>query len=244
MVQNMEKNRRRFIIHELMKPGFITEENQEIVLIESEESGKSELKVRLALSDNLCISNVDKKNTELQFFQNDQGKSMNKRVDHIIFEHQWDDIWKLYLIEMKSSVGTKKWHEIKGKFRVSYLLSHAVAGMLELKISETRMYTTFERVRFLPSETIPTARRVKPGVQLVRMEEEWSGQAACRLRLKKEYRSGRKRPDSARDGMDWIVKRCCQLFWECRILCRSCFIFLSCGQMPCLCEDLASAEPV
>ena len=121
---------------------------QEIVLIESEESGKSELKVRLALSDNLCISNVDKKNTELQFFQNDQGKSMNKRVDHIIFEHQGDDIWKLYLIEMKSSVGTKKWHEIKGKFRASYLLSHAVAGMLELKISETRMYTTFERVRF------------------------------------------------------------------------------------------------
>lgn len=172
----MEKNRRRFIIHELMKPGFITEENQEIVLIESEESGKSELKIRLALSDNLCISNVDKKNTELQFFQNDQGKSMNKRVDHIIFVHQGDDIWKLYLIEMKSSVGTKKWHEIKGKFRASYLLSHAVAGMLELKISETRMYTTFERVRFLPSETIPTARRVKPGVQLVRMEEEWSGQ--------------------------------------------------------------------
>ena len=49
MVQNMEKNRRRFIIHELMKPGFITEENQEIVLIESEESGKSELKVRLEI---------------------------------------------------------------------------------------------------------------------------------------------------------------------------------------------------
>ena len=172
----MEKDRRRFIIHELMKPGFITEENQEMVLIESEESGKSELKVRLALSDNLCISNVDKKNTEIQFFQNDQRKSMNKRVDHIIFEHQGDDIWKLYLIEMKSSVGTQKWHEIKGKFRASYLLSQAVAGMLGLKISETRMYTTFERVRFLPSETIPTARRVKSGVQLVRMEEEWSGQ--------------------------------------------------------------------
>lgn len=172
----MGKDRRRFIIHELMKPGFITEENQEMVLIESEESGKSELKVRLALSDNLCISNVDKKNTEIQFFQNDQRKSMNKRVDHIIFEHQGDDIWKLYLIEMKSSVGTKKWREIKGKFRASYLLSQAVAGMLELKISETRMYTTFERVQFLPSETIPTARRVKSGVQLVRMEEEWSGQ--------------------------------------------------------------------
>lgn len=42
--------------------------------------------------------------------------------------------WKLHLIEMKGSVGEEKWVEFKGKFRASYLVAQALAGMLELDI--------------------------------------------------------------------------------------------------------------
>jgi hypothetical protein len=45
------------------------------------------------------------------------------------------------LIEMKGSVGEEKWAEIKGKFRASYLVAQALAGMLELDIAEAAMYT-------------------------------------------------------------------------------------------------------
>ena len=45
------------------------------------------------------------------------------------------------MIEMKGSVGEEKWAEIKGKFRASYLVAQALAGMLELDIAEATMYT-------------------------------------------------------------------------------------------------------
>ena len=93
----------------------------------------------------------------------------------MIFERKRDGSVKLHLIEMKSSVGERKWVEVKGKFRASYLLALALAGMLALSVSETVMYTTFEKVEFRPLETMPSARRLKSGEPLFRMEEEWSG---------------------------------------------------------------------
>lgn len=108
-------------------------------------------------------------------FQTIKMKSMYKRVDHMIFERQCEDKWKLHLIEMKGSVGERKWDEIKGKFRASYLVAQAIAGMLEVKITETVMYTTFEKVQFAPSDTMPSARRVRSGETLVRMKDEWAG---------------------------------------------------------------------
>ncbi len=170
----MEKDKREFIITELLAPGFIEHKKQEMHLEETEETGRSELKVRLISAENLCIANIDKKKTELQFFQQEKT-SMNKRVDHIIFEHQPDHTWKVHLIEMKGSVGERKWIEMKGKFRASYLIARAIAGMLELQISETVMYTTFEKVRFASPDTMPSSRRTGTGRALIRMEEEWNG---------------------------------------------------------------------
>lgn len=173
----MDKNTREFIIKELLTLGFIEHQKSKLILEETEESGKSELCVQLKSEDNLCIANVDRKNTQILFFR--EEKSMNKRVDHMIFEHQADDQWKLHLIEMKSRVGAKKWVDIKGKFRASYLLAQAIAGILELSISETVMYTTFERVELRPLDTMPSARRVRSGISLTRMEDEWNGKNFC-----------------------------------------------------------------
>lgn len=171
----MKNCRRNFIIDELMVQGFIEYKDQEILLEENDEGGESELRVMLTSERNLCIANVDKKNTEFQFFQKKKEKALYKRVDHMIFERQDSDTWKLHLIEMKSNVGGNTWKEIKGKFRSSYLFAQAIAGILELTISETVMYTTFEKVQLIPSETTPTARRPRTGEPVVKMQEEWDG---------------------------------------------------------------------
>lgn len=171
----MEKEKRDFIIDELMEPRIIEKKQQEMILEEKEETGRSILKVSLKSGDNLCIANVDKKKTDMLFFQQGGLKSLQKRVDHIIFERQADDKWTLHLIEMKGSVRPGKWAEVKGKFRASYLLSQALAGILEIEISNTIMYTTFEKVQFISPDTMPSARRTGTGNRLIRMEEEWSG---------------------------------------------------------------------
>lgn len=169
----MGKDKRQFIAEDLMEPGFMEKRDEEILLEEKEKGGESRLRVHLASKGNLCIANVDKKRTDMLFFNEDRAKSMYKRVDHMIFERLENDRWRLHLIEMKGSVGTDKWSEIKGKFRASYLLGQAIGAMLEMGLSETVMYTAFEKVRFAGSPTIPSARRGKLGEPMVRMEEEW-----------------------------------------------------------------------
>ena len=161
----------------MIEPGFIEKKHQEMILEEKDETGRSILKVSLESEDNFCIANVDKKKTDILFFQKGSSKSLFKRVDHIIFERQGDDKWKLHLIEMKGSVGQRKWDEVKGKFRASYLVSQALAGILEIEISKTVMYTTFEKVQFTLPDTMPSARRTGTGNRLIRMEEEWSGKS-------------------------------------------------------------------
>ena len=81
-------NKRTFVISELMQNNFIEETEQKVLLEETEESGKSLLKVQLPNAQKIfCIKNVDKKHTDMYFFKADQKYSMMKRVDHIILEY-------------------------------------------------------------------------------------------------------------------------------------------------------------
>lgn len=171
----MNVKKREFIINELMVKNFVECENSIIYLEETEDSGRSILEFQLASDGNLSIKNVDGKNTQMHFFQNEKGKSMFKRVDHIIFEHLTEDDWKLHLIEMKSSVGNEKWIEVKGKFRASYLFAQGIAAMLEMNIVDTCMYTTYEHVHLSLSKTMPTARRLRLGEKQVKPQDEWDG---------------------------------------------------------------------
>lgn len=171
----MNDIKRQFIIDELMVANFIEDSANVIQLEETEDTGKSQLNFQMISNKNLIIKNVDKKHTEIYFFQDTKLKSMFKRVDHIIFENVSDNNWNLHLIEMKSSVGNEKWIEVKGKFRASYLLSQGIAAMLEMNIIETYMYTTYEKVYFSFSETMPSARRLRLGEKLVSPQNEWSG---------------------------------------------------------------------
>lgn len=167
--------KRKYIIDNLFVDNFIEFESRIIYLEEKEDSGKSLLEIQLNKDGNLSIKNVDMKNTHMYYFKSDKVFSMNKRVDHIIFEYVSENDWKLHLIEMKSSVGRKKWNEIKGKFRASYLLAQGIAAMLELNIVSTHMYTSYEKVQLEVSDTLPSERRMRIGEHYVKPEEEWEG---------------------------------------------------------------------
>lgn len=167
--------KRKYIIDNLFVDNFIEFESRIVYLEEKEDSGKSLLEIQLNKDGNLSIKNVDMKNTHMYYFKSDKVFSMNKRVDHIIFEYVSENDWKLHLIEMKSSVGRKKWNEIKGKFRASYLLAQGIAAMLELNIVSTHMYTSYEKVQLEVSDTLPSERRMRIGEHYVKPEEEWEG---------------------------------------------------------------------
>ena len=60
------------------------------------------LEIQVNTDGNLSIKNVDMKNTHMHYFKNDKILSMNKRVDHIIFEHVSENEWKLHDLCLKS----------------------------------------------------------------------------------------------------------------------------------------------
>ncbi len=167
--------KREFIINELMVDDFIERESKIIEWQETEDTGKSILEFQLVSDENFSIKNVDKKNTIMNYFKSNSTLSMNKRVDHIVFEHVTDKDWKIHLIEMKSSVGSDKWKDVKGKFRASYLLAQGIAAMLEMNIVDTYMYTSYERVCFELSKTMPVDRRLQLGKKHVKPQDEWEG---------------------------------------------------------------------
>lgn len=169
----MKTIKRNFIINELLVENFVEWSTNTIHLEETDEEGKSELDFQVVSNDNLIIKNVDKKHTDLYFFENSGTKSMFKRVDHIVFENVSENNWKLHLIEMKSNIFDKKWIEVKGKFRASYLLSQGIAAMLEMNIVDICMYTTYENVHFSKPDTMPASRRLPLGVPQIKPQEEW-----------------------------------------------------------------------
>lgn len=69
MHEIIPEDKREYIINELMETGFIVHKRNEIVLLETEESGASELKIHLNSDDNLWIENADRQITNLLFFK-------------------------------------------------------------------------------------------------------------------------------------------------------------------------------
>lgn len=65
----MGNTKREFIIEDLMVQDFIVHEGSEMLLEEAEETGRSQLQVKLVSDDNLCIANMDKKIQTFSFFR-------------------------------------------------------------------------------------------------------------------------------------------------------------------------------
>lgn len=169
----MEATKREFIINDLMVEYFIERETNMIHLEETEDTGRSKLDFKVISDKNLVIKNVDKQKTDILFFRNEKELSMFKRVDHIIFENVSGNDWKVHLIEMKSNVLVKRWSEIKGKFRASYLLVQGLSAMLEMNLVEICMYTTYEKACLTPPATMPAGRRLPLGKTYVKPKDEW-----------------------------------------------------------------------
>ena len=157
--------------------GFFDDVSKEYKLTEDKDSGKSEIIFPCKSEKNLCISNFDGdgKPTILPFFKGDADLHLRKRVDHVIFELNQNQKFDVHLIEMKTTVGSKTWIEVKGKFRASYLTVKAIAAILDYEIENFCFYTTYEKVSLESKKENTVTRKARLGQAAIRPEEEWAG---------------------------------------------------------------------
>lgn len=173
----MNKEYIQFVKDNFLIEDLLEERKGTQILTEEDKGGESCLTVYCE-NEALYLCNCDKKNTDVGFFQQARENSMRKRVDHIIFENTSDNDWKVHLIEMKSSVtGEKKWTDIKGKFRASYLLVKMLAAVLEIRIVDYIMYTTYGRMALDKCQADPVTRKARLGGQAINPRDEWDGGA-------------------------------------------------------------------
>ena len=142
----MYGERIQFALDHFIRDGYFLPMNQNYVLEEKKDLGKTELTVELD-GTNLCIEDFDNKE-KCSFVRQDKQNGMTKSVDHVLFEKKTDETWKLYLIEMKSSVGYNTWTDIKSKVRTSMLCASAIANYLGIEIGDVQAYTTFSEDKF------------------------------------------------------------------------------------------------
>lgn len=148
----MDNQHINFMKEKILVDNFFELDCSEYILEESEETGKSKLKVQCENKNCLCIKNLDKKKTDLLFFKqtcfNDvTEKSYNtylfKRSDHLIIQCLENNDCNLHIIEMKTGMeSTGKLYEVKGKFRATLLFAKGLLAILELNLKHVYMYTT------------------------------------------------------------------------------------------------------
>lgn len=145
----MIEERIQYGIDNFLEEKFFLPSSSSYCLEEKEESGRSELQVDVE-GDNLCSEDYDHKG-KCNFLRDGKVWVLKKSVDHILLQKK-EGKWILHLIEMKSEVHNKKWHQIKKKIRASYFNMCALEKVLGIHIDEVRTYTTYERTYFLDTD--------------------------------------------------------------------------------------------
>jgi len=157
-------------IRDIFRENFFENASSEYVFIETEEGGKGELTLHCKNDKNLCVLKFDKKNVC-------NCLKIENRVDLVIFELNENKKWDIHLIEMKKSVGNKKWkEEIKDKFIGSYLAAKAIAALLIYEIGAFYFYTAYANDRFINNEeTVNTAglKSYSDGIAII-PKNEWN----------------------------------------------------------------------
>lgn len=173
----MFSNRIKYAIDNFIAEGYFVNNSAVYLLKETEDTGKSELNVKVN-GINICVENYDKKK-RCSFLREQKKFGMQKCIDHFLLLKQTDQ-WELHMIEMKKSVGSETWISIKQKMRASYLNIKALAVFLGIYIDDFKVvtYTTYEKDCFNNAVDTPNPKMLVPPLgerAIDYRKEEWDG---------------------------------------------------------------------
>ena len=117
----MIEERIQYGIDNFLEDNFFLPFSNSYCLEEKSETGRSKLHVDVR-GDNLCSEDYDHKG-KCNFLKKESPFKLRRSVDNVLLQKK-EEKWILHLIEMKSKVDNKKWHEIKQKIRAILMFVH------------------------------------------------------------------------------------------------------------------------
>ncbi len=113
--------------------------SKEVILYEKEKEGKAELK--FISENNLFAISLSHKN-KISVFKH------QKVADWIVLEFLDDDYVNLHLIELKRTISTGRWQEIKEQLKGAYEHSFLLKGLFDYKINKIFCYSAYINDKF------------------------------------------------------------------------------------------------
>lgn len=122
----------------------VLKEQGQYLLIESKESGYTELQVQIS-GTNLCVTAFDRIPV-WGIIDDTKENGMKKGVDHVLFSQKEDGTWKAYLIEMKTTMSPNSFEHVRAKVRSNYYSVKALCVYLGISLSDEdlEVYVTYE----------------------------------------------------------------------------------------------------
>ncbi len=121
--------------------GFFSKSDSGFQFVEDEDDGQMALNL-IIHNQALCIMNLDKQNP-IPFLNQRKG-FYAKRADYALFEFTSDNICRLHIFEMTTTVSQGKWEtKIKQQFKSAYVYCMAVAACLDIEIRDVMFYTIY-----------------------------------------------------------------------------------------------------
>ena len=133
----------QYALDNFLKSEFFDSKKECYELLETENQGKARIILHVGTTDNICVKNYDKiPNWEI--LRKERKFHMRKGIDHFILRKN-SNVWELHMIEIKKSVDTDVWQDIKIQMGVSYLKIKALLTLLGITIKNENVliYTAF-----------------------------------------------------------------------------------------------------
>lgn len=132
------EKRVQYALDNFLNPEYFDSQKECYELLELEEQGKARIILSVGTTDNICVKNYDKI-PDWEILRKERKFHMGKRIDHFVLRKNFN-VWELHMIEIKKSVKTDVWQNIKIQMGVSYLKIKALLTFLGITIKNENVF--------------------------------------------------------------------------------------------------------
>lgn len=167
----------QYALDNFLKSEFFDSQKECYELLETEKQGKARIILHVGTTDNICVKNYDK-TPDWGMLREESKFHMRKKIDHFILRKNLD-VWELHMIEIKKSVDTDVWQDIKIQMGASHLKIGALLTLMGITIQNENVfiYTAFGKDKMIDSNSPSagvTTKTFKTGEPLINpISDEW-----------------------------------------------------------------------
>ncbi len=164
------EGRVQYALDNFLKPEYFESQKETYELLEKDNAGKARIFLNVGTSDNICVKNYDDI-PDWEILREEKIFHMRKSIDHFILR-KIVGVWELHMIEIKKTVSSNTWQDVKLQMGISYFKIKALLTFLGISVQDENilMYTAYSEDKLVANDSQSegvTAKTFKTGKRLM-----------------------------------------------------------------------------